>query len=354
MPRTTSLIVAALLALLAATSTATAASRDRCAPHEGERRLDRSARIAALLATKHSRHGLASRLLACDRRTGKRTLLGQAGGYDYGEEPRIDTARVTGELVAWVTTFRDRYGDGWATVRVADRAKHTTQQLAVNPGHFTAWDFGPHDEVAWIADHHVHLWHPSPSPIGDTRVLDGGVQLSRVAIAGSTVRWRHGSGERSAPLTLPPTRCPTSQRGTPEVDLPEIGGICWRATGLVTPIAPWVDSPFDIDGPYVALAAHDAVMRYDARDGTTLTVPAPGPSSALVAPNGGLAWTEYTEPNHREIWVHDGTGTHLIGATTSEAPVRDDTTIWWSLTDSYTLTAPCAPLRCAAPAAGTP
>jgi hypothetical protein len=72
------------------------------------------------------------------------------------------------------------------------------------------------------------------------------------------------------------------------------------------------------------------VRKLVACDGAVLSAPADTPSGALVSPSGALAWVR-SWPASRDIWVHDGAGSHVVGRTGPRAlPVLDGETLSWA------------------------
>ena len=344
-PLTGSMLRATLLALTAVLLlTAPASARDRCAPRHGEHQAAHGATLTALIAVQKQGYGQTQRLSACIRRTGKRRLLGRAVLDDLDGET-IGSVRVAGWHIAWIVMGNDR-SSTWNNLSLSDLRRRGHVEPAIDLGHLAGWDLGAGGELAWIADGHVHLWHPRPAPAGDARVIDTGIGLRRVRITGATVRWHHGTAHRRAPLAAPRGRCAASDLGTVEIAivLGDDAAACWRATGRIMPLGvPISDNPafadlfdhVDIAGSFVAVTTQSAVILYDMRDGSAIRIPADRAYWPLVDARGELSWT-VGRPGVAELWVSDGDGVHQIGST-SERAVRDGTTIWWESTKSYKL-----------------
>jgi len=333
MPLRATLLALAATLLLAAP----AAARPHCAPRTGERVAAHGATLAALLRTDdEGEYGSTDRLFSCVRRTGERTYLGTAESGDFDGE-WISSVRVAGWRMAWIVQGSDHYGNQWQTVHAGDVRLHVAPEARLGLGHFSSWDLGPRGEIAWIAEGHVWLWHPAPGKEGEHRILDTGVALRAVRIAGGAVRWQHAGAPASAPLAAPLGGCAAGVLGTAEVAISaERTAICWRATGLVTPLPPGRGLDLDVAGPYVAVATRTAVLRYDARDGSATSVPADGAVNPLVDAAGALAWTIPRADAAGELWAGDAGGVRQVGTTRGQA-LRDGSTIWTSATDAYTL-----------------
>jgi hypothetical protein len=346
-PLTRSMLRATLITLTAVLLLAAPASaRDRCAPRHGEHQAGHRATLTALVAVEKQGYGEIQRLYACVRRTGRRSFLGRAVMDDLDGET-IGAVRIAGWRVAWIVSGYDR-SSTWNTLNMSDVRRHRHVEPSIDLGHLASWDLGAGGEIAWIADGHVHLWHPQAAPAGDTRIIDTGVALRRVRITGASVHWDHGTVHRRVPLAAPRGHCAASGLGTAQIAL-VLGTsavACWRATGRITPLgvalgdylyanmaSADLSHNVDIAGPYVAVTTQSAVIRYDIRDGGALRIPADLAYWPLVDARGELSWT-VVHPDITELWVSDGDGLHQIGSTRERA-MRDAATIWWESTKSY-------------------
>jgi hypothetical protein len=329
------LTLLALAAVLVLAPASLAAAPHRCAARHHEHVAAHGTRLVALTSiTRTGDYANVQKLVACDRRTGRRTTI-DTETSDLGDDNRIDGVRVAGLRAAWIVSSEDKYANASRELALADVATGWTGFVLDPMLHRSSWDLGPGGEVAWIGDGRVTVWRPGPHvrlQQGDERVVGRGAALAHVTLDATRVRWTDGDDARSAPLKLPPSSCPTRGLGTADVELLD-GAICWRPTGLVTPVeASWgtdVNGPFTVDVPRAGDGTAALVVRHDARDGAALGVPADTPSDPQVSPSGALTWVR-SWPTSRDIWVHDGAGSHVVGATGPRAlPVLDGETLSW-------------------------
>jgi hypothetical protein len=329
-------LLALAAALVLAPASPAAAAPHRCAARHGEHVAAHGARLVALMSvTDTGDFDSVQKLVACDRRTGRRTTI-DTETSELGDDTRIDSVRVAGLRAAWIASSEDKYANASRELGLADVATGWTGFVLDPMFHRSSWDLGPGGEVAWIGDGRVTVWRPGPHvrlQPGDRRFAGRGAALAHVTLDATRVRWTDGGEARSAPLKVPPSSCPTQGLGTADVELLD-GAVCWRPTGLVTPVEASsgtdVDGPFTVDIPRDADGAPTLVVRHDARDGAALSVPADTPSDAQVSPSGALAWVR-SWPTSRDIWVHDGAGTHTVGHTGPRAlPVLDGETLSWA------------------------
>lgn len=333
MPRTT--LTAVLLVLVACVlAVPTSASAEPgCRARHGERVRAHGPLLAVLETRSTDRDFTTVRLRSCDPRTGRRKpLTSSTSGWGYTNE--LASVRVAGRRVAVLIRFSDKYMNSAVELAFFDVRTGYRAQFVVPLGGVASWDLGPDFEVAMARYGRIEVWRPR---VDDLRTLARGTGLSSVSISGGLVRWSHGPRRAAAPLALGVSSCPPGiRRGTPELDLLD-RGVCWRATGVVTAFADG-EQLGDFAGPFVATRTASAIVRRDARDGSTLGIPFDGPASVLVSRSGNLAWLRAAGATH-EVWVHDGEDTHRVGETRLGGLSLDGETLTWLPGGVYVLRA---------------
>jgi hypothetical protein len=152
-------------------------------------------------------------VFACYRRTGKRFELGTFDPHDV-DYPYHVTVRLSRRMVGWISSYDDRYGNGWYDIYVRDARTHALLHHARQEGNSEdpggSWNadalvMDRAGSIAWIATgsnpdrtYNYEVFKSDTTRAEQT--LDSGPEIDPKSLRrdGKTVTWVKGGSTRTA------------------------------------------------------------------------------------------------------------------------------------------------------------
>jgi hypothetical protein len=318
---------ATILALSAVPAQATPAShaRDRCAPGPTERVRARSASAVVLVRRRRV-------LIGCSTATGHRRVMSVIDpGGDYPST--FEQVHLYGTTVAYVVPNGDRYGSAQWLYR--DDAVHAHRRKLLDTGFTTNVAVGPAAVIAYVTGGAPSQQLLLDRPGTATLLVDQGGTLRSVRFTpAGLLSWQHKTTPMTASITAPDYCTNGTNGGTLALALTHTrtsATACWRATGTARTLAADQITQIALGGSWLAIATSDGqILTTDTLTDTSETIPAPNVDALAIDAHGSTAWTTPGNPGPRQVWAHDATGTHQLGANDNTIYFGfDQSTLYW-------------------------